>query len=74
MIGLHILHPALKYYTTVVYKKEFALLPIQVDSGEFCFLKFYYTKYITLDAPEFMDIKMLGRYTKEEVIIDRLRG
>lgn len=69
--------PSPKYlesHTSIVYKKEFALLPIQMDSGEFCFLKSYYTKCVVLDAPEYYDVMMMGRFTKEEVIIDRLRG
>lgn len=57
-----------------VYKREFALLPIEVESGDFCFLGWYYTKYVIYDTPYVVDIQPLGRFTKEEVIMDRLRN
>jgi hypothetical protein len=57
-----------------VYKREFALLPIEVDSGDFCFLEWYYTKYVIYDTTWVYDVQPLGRFTKEEVIMGRLRN
>ncbi len=58
------------------YRKEFALLPIQLESGDFCWFKSFYTKIACTthgpwDSVTYTDV---GRYIKEDLIMDRLKG
>lgn len=57
------------------YRKEFALLPIQVDSGDFCWFEHFYTEIETILCWNgYYSKKDIKRISKAEYVIERLKG
>ncbi len=57
------------------YKKEFALLPMQMSSGRFCWLKSFYTKIkYSVHWSGADHVEQVGRFTEEELLVHKLMG